>query len=150
MEPGDLKRLRDSSYFVEDWDYTGEGSFCSLYSSDEKEGFKSISEWLVDLMLNCGYLHPHAFFYVPELGELDAFFYADDVAMEYRHNLPQERDLVHEWWYYHGWNRDRDSAERLKVWAEYVAEYYMAEVYRDEPGANITADQIFQALIKED
>ena len=143
-------RLRDSSYFVEDWDYINEGCFDAIYPADEEDNFQGVSEFLVDMMLNCGYLHPQVFIHVPELGDLNVFFYADDVAMEYRHNLPDERDLVHEWWYYHGWNRDRDSAKRLKVWAEYVAEYYMAYVYCDELGVNITADQIFQALIKED
>ncbi len=142
-------RLRDSSYFVEDWDYINEGCFCAIYPGDEEEGFEGIATWLVDMMLDCGYLHPKLI--VPIAGhDWDIFFYADDVEMEYRHYVPDERGLVQEWWYYHGWNRDSESAKRLKIWSEYVAEWLMAYAFCDDEDISVDSEQIFQALIKED
>lgn len=142
-------RLNRSSYFVEDWDYVSEGCMISLC-----EDFQGIAEWLVKVMYECGYIDPFIPLPIPGDIDINLLDFADDVEDIY-HIILNERDLLHEWWHYHGWDRDAESAKNLKVWAEYLEEYLLAYEFCDEDNfaelkEYITADKIYQALTKED
>lgn len=116
-------RLRDSSYFVDDWDYVNEGCFCSLYKEDEEDGFKTTAQWVVDIMYACHYLNPSVIVILPGNRKVDLLEDGQWVAQNDRVR-GNRYDLTQEWWHYHGWNRDSESRKKLQVWASELANYY--------------------------
>ena len=142
-------RLNHSSYFVADWEYVSEGCMITL-----DENFKNIAEWLVSLLYECHYINPEVLLPISETKSIDLLEY--DFWVRDTYTLGRDiKELVNEWWLYHGWNRDAERAKHLKIWSKYLEEYLMAYEFCDEDNINelseyITAEKIYQALIRED
>ncbi len=62
-------RKNDTSYFVEDWTYIGEG--ITLEPKDEKNDFADVTEHIYGIA--CNYIKPHIYYTLPNNEEVELF-----------------------------------------------------------------------------
>ena len=145
-------RLRDSSYFVSDWDYLGEMAGVTIYEGNEEDDFIGLAEEILEVAEGCCYLHPAIRITLPDGREVDLLDDAYYVSQgdELRN---EKRDLTELWWWYHGWHwDDKETEKTLRTWAFHLAHYYgdCDEDFQQLISVGDLTEMIYNALIKED
>lgn len=145
-------RLRDSSYFVSDWDYLSEMAGVTIYEGEEEDGFIGLAEEILEVAEGCCYLHPAIRITLPDGREVDllddAYYVSQDDELR-----NEKRDLTELWWYYHGWHwDDKETEKTLRTWASHLAHYYgdCDEDFQQLISVDDLTEMIYNALIKED
>lgn len=145
-------RLRDSSYFVSDWDYLSEMAGVTIYEGEEEDGFIGLAEEILEVAEGCCYLHPAIRITLPDGREVDllddAYYVSQDDELR-----NEKRDLTELWWYYHGWHwDDKETKKTLRTWAFHLAHYYgdCDEDFQQLISVDDLTEMIYNALIKED
>lgn len=149
-------RLRDSSYFINDWDYLGEMGRSAIDVCDGDDDFIALAKEILDIAQKCGYLNPEVVITLPNNRKVDLLDDAYWVSMD--DGLRNEkRDLTELWWYYHGWSHwigeKQELQATMRKWAEHLADYYgdyEEEGFQQLIGHDELVVMIFQALIKEE
>lgn len=150
-------RLRDSSYFTEDWSYINEGCMVSLGEADEKDSFQGTAEWLIQEM-GGHYLEPKILVTLPDGRTVDLiddsyWVEEDDEIRCWVHDIENEkRDLTELWWAYHSGLESRsDISKYLRVYAQQLAFYYgdFDEDFQQLISVEELTELLYQAIIKE-
>lgn len=148
-------RLRDSSYFINDWGYLGEMGGSTMDASDGDDGFVALAKEILEIAQKCGCLNPEVIITLPDNRKVDLLDDAYWVSLD-EELRNEKRDLTELWWYYHGWSHWMGEKKELQAtimkWAEHLADYYGGydEDFQQLIGRDELATMIFQALIKED
>lgn len=145
-------RLRDSSYFTNDWDYLNEMAGITIYEGEDEDGFIGLAEEILEMADDFHYLYPSIWIKLPDGREVDllddAYYVSKDDELR-----NEKRDLTELWWYYHSWNYDSgETKETLRTWASHLAHYYgdYDEDFQQLVSVDVLTEIIFNALIKED
>lgn len=145
-------RLRESSYFVSDWDYLDERAGVTVCESDAEDGFTGLAKFILKEANDCHYLNPEILITLPDGREVDLL---DDAYYVHQCDVlrNEKRDLTELWWWYHGWHwDDKETEVTLHLWVEHLAEYYgdFDEDFQQLISLGDLTEMIYHALIKED